>query len=77
MEALARQMNNMSPFKKTWGENMTQNDAKYYGSIKVKYELYTRGNELFTIPEPIDSVKTRTISLLTNDIGKQRKWKKL
>lgn len=70
LEALARQMNNMSPFKKTsWGENRPQNDAKYYGIIKEKYELYTRGNELLTVFEAIDAMKKRTISLLTNDVG--------
>lgn len=47
-------------------------DAKYYKALKDKYDDYIKGNELLTIPEAIDAVKSRMISLLTTNMGTQR-----
>lgn len=40
--------------------------------MQEKYAEYTRGNEFITIPEALNAVHTRTISLLTTNV-KSRK----
>lgn len=66
-------MQNTSLSKKSaWGDGSLQKDAKYYESLKEKYESYIKGNEFLTIPEAVDAVKTRTIFLLAIDVRTQR-----
>lgn len=49
-----------------------QKDASNYKALKEKYGAYIEWNELVTILEVIDAVKTRTILLLTTDVRTQR-----
>lgn len=66
-------MQNTSLSKKSaWGDGSLQKDAKYYESLKEKYESYIKGNEFLTISEAVDAVKTRTIFLLAIDVRTQR-----
>lgn len=44
----------------------------YYNDLRIKYDKYVNGNELLTIKEAIDAVKTITISLGTTDVGTQK-----
>lgn len=43
-----------------------------YVGLQEKYAPYTNGNEFLTIPEALDAVVTRTISLLTTDMVTRR-----
>lgn len=66
-------MQNTSLSKKSaWSDGSLQKDAKYYESLKEKYESYIKGNEFLTISEAVDAVKTRTIFLLAIDVRTQR-----
>lgn len=47
---------------------MTKKDAGFYTQLQAKYESFTKGNEYLTIPEALDVVATRTISLMTTDV---------
>lgn len=47
-------------------------DSAYYEQQREKYEKYLNGNEFLTIPEALDSLNARIISLLTSDV---KSWK--
>lgn len=57
------------PKKSSWSEVRSQNDPAYYRALKEKYDSYIKGSELLTIPEAVHAVKTKTIYLLTADVG--------
>lgn len=50
----------------------TIKDAAYYAGLKTKYEEYVMGTDFITIPEALNAVMTRKISLLTSEV-KSRK----
>lgn len=57
-----------------WNSNRPKKKgAAYYKQMKEDYRDFIQGNELLTIPEALNAVTRRTISLLTSDI-KTRKF---
>lgn len=44
----------------------------YYTGLKTTYEEFIKGNKFLTIPEALNTVNTRTTSLLTTDVNS---WK--
>lgn len=58
------------PQKSAWAETRPKKNAAYYTELLKKYEEYTKGNELLTIPEAFNAVNAKSISLLTADIKK-------
>lgn len=45
-----------------------QKGPAYYNQLKEKYKKFVSGNELLLMPSILETVNTRTISLLTTDI---------
>lgn len=74
LETSLPQTENLALSKTTaWLENRPKKKGvAYYNEQKEKYEKYVKGIEFFTIPEALDAVNGRIISLLTFDV-KSRK----
>lgn len=51
--------------KRSGPKNCLETDANYYAQLQAKYEEYTRRNGFLIIPEVLDDVNTKKISLLT------------
>lgn len=49
----------------------TKRSPEDYVALREKYAPYTKGNEFLTIPEALDSVTTRTISLTTDMVTRR------
>lgn len=59
--------------KMAWDENrLRKKNPAYYAELRDKYEEFIKANEFLTIPEAMNAVNPRTISLLTTDV-KNRK----
>lgn len=61
------------PAESVWASNRPKKkSSEDYVAIKEKYEVYTKGNEFLTIPEALEAVSVRIISLLTADVVTHR-----
>lgn len=47
---------------------MDKQGPEYYRGLKDKFELFLKGSELLPVPLIMETVNTRTISLLTTDV---------
>lgn len=67
------QTENLAPAKKqAWSESGPKKDSSFYEQQRQKYEKYLQGNEFLTIPEALEAVNTKVISMLSTDIKSRR-----